>query len=157
VGEEAQANSAPRGMYPGRFDDRGRVKLPVKFQQYLAGLPEKALFVTSLDRKIAQIYPISVWRQNEDFLSTYRSNPRLAKRLAFNAADLGVETEMDAQGRITFPPELRRELGLEEQPVKLWGLKGRIDVLSEKLYEEKRQAAAVAEEEMDQAIADGLM
>ncbi len=144
-------------MYPGRFDDRGRVKLPVRFQQYLSSLPEKTLFVTSLDRKIAQIYPISVWRQNEDFLSTYRSKPQLAKRMAFNAADLGVETEMDAQGRITFPPELRRELGLEEQPVRLWGLKGRIDVLSEKLYEEKKQAAAVAEEEMDEAIADGLM
>lgn len=144
-------------MYPGRFDDRGRVKLPVRFQQYLAGLPEKTLYVTSLDRKIAQIYPISVWRQNENFLSTDRSNPKRNKKIAFNAGDLGVETEMDAQGRITFPPELRRELGLEEQPVKLWGLKGRIDVLSEKLYEEMKQAAVVTEEEMDQAIADGLM
>ncbi len=144
-------------MYPGRFDDRGRVKLPVRFQQYLAGLPEKTLYVTSLDRKIAQIYPISVWRQNENFLSTDCSNPKRNKKIAFNAGDLGVETEMDAQGRITFPPELRRELGLEEQPVKLWGLKGRIDVLSEKLYEEMKQAAVVTEEEMDQAIADGLM
>ncbi len=144
-------------MYPGRFDDRGRVKLPVKFQQYLAGLPEKTLFVTSLDRKIAQIYPISVWLHNETFLSTDRSNPGRNKKMLFNAADLGVETEMDAQGRITFPPELRRELGLEEQPVRLWGLKGRIDVLSEKLYEEKKQGAVVTEEEMDQAITDGLM
>ena len=78
--------------------------------------------------------------------------------MAFNAADLGVETEMDAQGRITFPPELRRELGIEEQPVRLWGLKGRIDVLSEKLYEEKKAGCGGGRGRYgNEAIADGLM
>ena len=50
-GRSFRSNAAPRGMYPGRLDDSGRVKLPAKFQQYLAALPEKTLFVTSLDRR----------------------------------------------------------------------------------------------------------
>ena len=29
------------GMYPARLDEKGRLKLPVEFQRYLGGLPEK--------------------------------------------------------------------------------------------------------------------
>src|SRR5580693_4940067 len=121
----------PRGMYPGRLDDKGRMKVPVDFQQFLSALPEKKLFVTSLDRRIAQIYPMAVWRGNEKFFETYRTDPARAKNVAFNAADLGAETEMDSQGRIVFSPELRRELGIENQPVHLFAYRGHIEVLNE--------------------------
>jgi MraZ protein len=144
-------------MYPGRLDEKGRIKMPVPFQQYFAGLPEKKLFVTSLDRRIAQIYPMEVWRQNEKFFDTYRDNPKLAKKIAFNAADLGIEAEMDSQGRITFPPELRRELGMEDQTVRLFAYRGRIEVLSEKIYEErKREAIEAGPEDVETLEAAGL-
>lgn len=144
-------------MYPSRLDDKGRIKMPAAFQQYLSSLPEKRLFVTSLDRRIAQIYPIEVWRQNEKFFQE-RKNPRLARKIGFNAADLGAEAEMDSQGRITFPPELRRDLGLEEQTLRLYANKGRIDVMSERMYEErKREAMTVTDEEIDEAEIDGLI
>jgi MraZ protein len=150
-------NEAPRGMYPGRLDDKGRIKMPAAFQQFFTALPEKKLFVTSLDRRIAQIYPMEVWRQNEKFFETYRDNPKLAKKIAFNAADLGIEAEMDAQGRITFPPELRRELGMEDQTVRLYAYKGRIEVLSEKIYEErKREAEETEPEDVENLEAAGL-
>src|SRR5437764_9982802 len=121
-------------MYPSRLDEKGRIKMPAAFQQYFAALTEKKLFVTSLDRRIAQIYPMEVWRQNEKFFETYREKPRLAKKIAFNAADLGVEAEMDSQGRITFPPAPRRELGMEDQTARLYAYKGRLEVLSERIY-----------------------
>src|SRR5579885_948845 len=147
----------PRGMYPGRLDEKGRCKLPTAFQQYLAALREKKLFVTSLDRRIAQIYPMEVWRQNEKFFESYRDDPRIARNVAFNAADLGAEAEMDAQGRITFPPELRRELGIENAAVRLFAYKGRIEVLSERIYEErKREAAQTAADDLAKLEAAGL-
>jgi len=144
-------------MYPSRLDDKGRAKMPAAFQQFISALPEKKLFVTSLDRRIAQIYPMDVWRQNEKFFESYRENPALAKRIAFNAADLGVEAEMDAQGRITFPPELRRELALEDQTIRLYAYKGRIEVLSEKIYEErKREALATDPKDVETLESAGL-
>jgi transcriptional regulator MraZ len=147
----------PRGMYPGRLDDKGRMKVPVDFQQFLSALREKKLFVTSLDRRIAQIYPIAVWRENEKFFETYRDDPRIARNVAFNAADLGAESEMDSQGRILFPPELRRELGIENQSVRLYAYRGRIEVLSEKIYEErKREASQMASEDLAKLEAAGL-
>jgi MraZ protein len=159
VAEEVQLPKIepPRGMYPSRLDEKGRIKMPAAFQQYLSALPEKRLFVTSLDRRIAKIYPIDIWRENENFFEAYRDNPRLAKSIAFNAADLGVEAEMDSQGRITFPPELRKELGLEDQTVRLFSYKGHIVVLSEKLYEErKRESMTTKPEEVELLEAAGL-
>jgi MraZ protein len=147
----------PRGMYPGRLDDKGRVKLPTSFQQYFNALREKKLFVTSLDRRIAQIYPMEVWRQNEKFFDSYREDPRVARNVAFNAADLGAETEMDSQGRILFSPELRRELGIENQPVHLFAYRGRIEVLSEKTYAARRaEASQTAPDDVSKLEAAGL-
>src|ERR1051326_4390959 len=118
----------PDGMYPARMDDKGRVKLPTAFKEYLDSLDDKKLFVTSLDRRIAQIYPIRLWRETKKFLEEFTSDPAAADNLYFNALDLGAEAEMDAQGRVLFSPELRRELGMEDQPVRVYGYAGRIEV-----------------------------
>ncbi len=147
----------PRGMYPGRLDEKGRLKLPTSFQQYFMALRDKKLFVTSLDRRTAQIYPMEGWRQTEKFFESYREDPRAARNIAFNAADLGSEAEMDNQGRILFSPELRRELGIENQPVHLYAYRGRIDVLSESIYEERRkEAATTAADDLTKLEAAGL-
>jgi MraZ protein len=144
-------------MYPARMDDRGRVKLPAPFQKYLESLEEKKLFVTSLDRRIAQIYTMAAWRENEKFFQAYRDDPKVAKNVAFNAADLGAEAEMDVQGRVLFSPELRRELGIENQPVRVFTYRGRIEVLSDKIYEErKREATQAPSDDVAKLEAAGL-
>jgi MraZ protein len=132
----------PRGMYPARVDDKGRLKLPVGFQDFFRALREKRLFVTSMDRKIALIYPIAIWRENEKFFENYRDDPKKARSAAFNANELGSEAEMDSQGRILLSPELRREVGIEDQAVRIYSHKGKIEILSEKVYQERKQEAA---------------
>jgi MraZ protein len=129
-------------MYPTRLDDKGRLKLPAGFQSFFAALREKTLFVTSIDRKVALIYPMAIWRDNEKFFETYKDDPRISRGLAFNAYDLGAESEMDGQGRVLFPPELRRELELESGTLRICAHKGKFEVLSEKLYAERKEAAA---------------
>ena len=147
----------PRGMYPGRLDDKGRVKLPSVFQQYFDALREKTLFVTSLDRRIAQIYPIAVWRRNEEFFAAHRELAKQANSVAFNAADLGAETAMDGQGRVLFSPELRQALGLDGQGLHLYAHRGRIEVLSQRVYEERRRAATeLTEDDLANLEAAGL-
>ena len=132
----------PLGMYPGRLDDRGRVKLPANFQQYFGALGETRFFVTSLDRRIAQIYTIPAWRETEKWLAEFRADPKAARNVAFNAADLGAEADIDSQGRILFSTELRRELGIENQPVRLYAYRTRIEVLSDKIYQERKSDAS---------------
>src|SRR5215472_642471 len=128
-------------MYPARMDDRGRVKLPTAFQEYLGKLEDKKFFVTSLDRRIARIYPISIWRETKKKLEEETENAAAAENLYFNALDLGSEAEMDNQGRVLFSPELRRELGMEDQPVRVYVYAGMIEVLNGATYEQRKLAA----------------
>jgi hypothetical protein len=48
-----------------------------------------------------------------------------------------------------FPPELRRELGIENSTVRMFANKGRIEIYSEAVYQEWRKLAA---EESQQAL-----
>ena len=132
----------PRGMSPARCDERGRMKLPTVFKEYLDKFSEKRLWVTSLDRTIGQIYPISVWRDIEKFLDSYSEDPEVVERVAFNAADLGEEMEMDSQGRLVLPAALRKALGIEDQTVRLKVFRGYIEIISERIYQERLAAAA---------------
>jgi MraZ protein len=147
----------PQGMYPARLDDKGRLKLPSAFQQYFAALPERKLFVTSINRRTAQVYPIKAWRDNIHFLQEHHEHAKAARSVAFNAADLGAESEMDAQGRILFSPELRRELSMENQPVRLFAYRGRIEILNEATYEKmKLEASEVTPDDLIALEAAGL-
>jgi DNA-binding transcriptional regulator/RsmH inhibitor MraZ len=48
---------------------------------------------------------------------------------------------MDSQARVLFSPELRRELGLEDQPVHMYAFGGHIEVLNQAVYDERKRAA----------------
>ncbi|MGO4884647.1 MAG: hypothetical protein ACLP59_28075 [Bryobacteraceae bacterium] len=140
----------PRGIYPARLDDKGRLKLPEKFQKYLMALAEKKLFVTSKDRVMATVYPINIWRANERVLASYKDRPGSVRNIWFTTQDLGSEAEMDAQGRVQFSPELRRDLHMENQPVKVLVENGAIHVMTEDTFQRKRaEAEKSAQEDLD--------
>jgi len=132
---------APRGMFPGRLDDKGRLKVPAALQKYFESLPEKKLFVTSLDRRTAAIYPIAVWRTIEEFFDNYNDDPDAAANISFNANHLGSEVEMDAAGRILFNSELRRVVKLESTGLHLYSYRGHIEVLTDDIFNEREQNA----------------
>jgi MraZ protein len=147
VGDQEPASNVlhpelPRGRYAGRLDDKARLKLPSDFIQFFRGLPESKLYLTSLDRRIAQLYPIAEWRANEKFFDAFQDDPDAAENIAFNAADLGADVEMDAQGRIIIHPDLRRELGMEGQELHLIAYKGHVQILTETVYQEQKSRAA---------------
>lgn len=132
---------APRGMYPGRLDEKGRLKVPAALQRYFESLPEKKLFVTSLDRRTAAIYPIAVWRTIEEFFDNYHENPQAADTTFFTATQLGSEVEMDAAGRILFNSELRRVVKLEATELHVYSYRGHIEVLTDEIFKEREQNA----------------
>jgi len=149
-------------MYPARVDEKGRLKPPVAFQHFFAGLPEKKLFVTSLDRQVGHIYPIALWRVVKQNIMRgaqgSSANARAARHLAFNANDLGADAEMDGQGRILLPPEMRRELGVENQSVRICENKGRIEIYSEAIYNQRKQEASQSPvEDLELLEAAGLL
>ena len=138
----------PRGSVSAHVDDKGRLKLPVNFQEYLGAIGDDKLYVTSVDDRITRIYPISVWQQNEKILEELAtSDPDAAEALFFVTNDYGAEAKVDPQGRVTLPTDLRRAMTLENQEVRLDWSQGAINIYSKAEYEAQlRNAEGLLEE-----------
>ncbi len=104
----------PRSTANVRIDDKGRIKLSAEYLHYFEALPEQDAFVTSLDRSVAEIFPIAKWRLMEEFFEANESDPEifLASK---NAMRLGAMCKVDSQGRVNIPADLRRALNLDGQ------------------------------------------
>src|SRR5271166_6726102 len=100
----------PLGIFQARCDDKGRLKLPANFFEYLKALSVDKVFITTVDMKLARIYPRKVWESNQNLFATAGENAEIAEDVAFIADLYGADSEIDAQGRILVPTELRRAL-----------------------------------------------
>lgn len=132
------SSGPPRGFYSARVDEKGRLKLPVNFQQYLG---DEKLFVTCLDTRIARLYPISVWQANEKTLAAMCDDSAAGEDIRFMADHYGADSEIDSQGRVLLPTELRRDLKLENQPVWLQCIQDAVSVFSKEIYDEQQRVA----------------
>lgn len=147
VGEEAPQKSspveAPLGIFQARCDEKGRLKLPANFVEYLKATGVETVFITTVDMKLARIYPKRVWQSNRNLLGNAGENAKIAQDVAFIANLFGAESEIDGQGRVLVPTELRRKLEMEAAPVWISFFNDRIDVYPKKIYEERMQRAMV--------------
>jgi MraZ protein len=134
------ATRLPLGRYSGKLDDKGRLKLPTKFQEWIQTLPgDRDLFVTSIDRETVSIYPIEGWQENLDFLAEYRGDDLAVSVALFNSNDLGSEERMDSQGRVLLNSDLRQALKLEDKAtLHLTAMKGHIEGITEVVYQQRR-------------------
>ena len=76
-------------MSKAKIDDKGRIKLAAGFVHYFDALPERKVYVTSNDGRVAEIYPIATWRETQKFLAANRKLPS-ARRTAFTTSPLGI-------------------------------------------------------------------
>jgi MraZ protein len=128
---------APRGIHAARVDDKGRLKLPAAIAEYVAALGDQKVFVTTVNGSTARIYPISVWRQNEILLGEDGDDTSVKEDVAFVAYHYGADSDVDAQGRVLVPTELRRKLNMEGEQVYLRCFKQRIEVTGKDVYEQR--------------------
>lgn len=128
---------APRGFLSARVDEKGRLKLPASIVQYLDAFGERKVFITTLNGSTARIYPIAVWRETERLLEEPGDDTEAKEDIAFIAYHFGSDDEMDGQGRVLVPTELRRSLKLENEQVYLSCFKQRIDVIGREVYEQR--------------------
>lgn len=131
----------PRGFHQARIDEKGRLKLPAVIQQYLGELREQQVFITTLDLRTARLYPRSVWKENEILFENAGEDADNAEAVSFLSKHYGADSELDGQGRVLIPQELRRELGIEGQTVFLGYDRGAVEVYGEAMYTQKLAAS----------------
>lgn len=148
----------PRGTFPAKCDPKGRVTLARPIITYLEELGEKRVYITTFNLLTARVYPLSRWRANETFFDNFSDDPQAAEDVNFIAQEFGADSDIDGQGRILFPTELRRRLGMENQPVWLVHYKGGFTVYSQQLHEQRMQRALNRlEEKVDLLTKRGLL
>jgi MraZ protein len=125
----------PHSIAQARVDDKGRLKLPAEFLEYLKKLGVDKVFITTVDLELGRIYPISVWKANENLFAGAGDLAEVAEDVAYIAKYYGGDSEIDAQGRVLLPAELRRKLGVESQPVWLDCYNGRINFVSKSVHD----------------------
>ena len=96
-----------RGNHPTRVDEKGRLKVPAEFKRVIDEKYAAKFYITSLDGKIAKVYPFEEWEQIEQKLNAVSDfNPSKKKFLDITNY-YGQVVEMDGQGRLLMPGLLR--------------------------------------------------
>ena len=99
------------GRYAHNLDAKGRLAIPARYRDALAaGL----ILTRGIDRCLA-LYPLEAWRplaEKVAALPLTDADARNFRRLVFAEA---VDLNLDGQGRILIPPDLRRYAELERE------------------------------------------
>ena len=124
------------GEYIHTIDQKGRVIIPVKFREALG---DQFIVTKGLDHCLF-VYPYSEWNILEQKLQALpftQPDVRAFVRFFFSGA---TECELDKQGRILLPANLRSYAQLEKNLV-LAGVSSRVEIWSETLWTEYSQQA----------------
>lgn len=101
------------GRHSHNLDEKGRLALPARYRDEL----RDGVVITRGFDKCLLVYPMDAWTplaERVSALSIGDPDVRLLRRMLFaNATDL----QLDRQGRILVPAELRSHAGLEREAV----------------------------------------
>ena len=109
-----------RGSFEHTLDAKGRLSLPSKFRDVIAGKNDNRLIITNFitgGARCLEVYPLQEWQDLEDKL---RRKDRFTPDInEFEHYYLGRahECAVDNQWRILIPPPLRRYAGLQRDVV----------------------------------------
>ena len=99
-----------RGCHQARVDEKGRLKLPAEFKRICDEQYGSAFFITSFNGEQAEIFPMPEWEKIEAQVATLSGPAK--KRFLFTANSYGQVAEVDAQGRLLLPQQLREKTAL---------------------------------------------
>ncbi|MBE3593628.1 MAG: division/cell wall cluster transcriptional repressor MraZ [Candidatus Carbobacillus altaicus] len=111
------------GEYEHTLDEKGRLTIPAKFRTPLG---DRFVMTRGLEQSLV-LYPLDEWEQLAEKLKALpftRADARAFTRFFFSGAQ---EMELDRQGRVLIPPNLRTFAGIERSCVVI-GVMNRVEV-----------------------------
>ena len=137
------------GEYQHTIDNKGRISVPAKFREELG---ERFIVTKGLDNCLF-IYSMDEWKILEDKLKTLpltNKDARAFVRFFFAGAS---ECDLDNQGRIRIPNNLREHAGLEKETVMI-GVATRIEIWSLDHWEKYNDDANLGYDEIASRMAE---
>ena len=96
-----------RGNHPTRVDEKGRLKVPAEFKRVIDEKYGTQFYITSLDGRVAQVYPFEEWERIEQKLAGLSTFNPTKKKFLDRVNYYGQMVEMDGQGRLLIPQLVR--------------------------------------------------
>lgn len=137
------------GEYKHNLDAKGRLAIPAKFREKLAG---GAIITRGLDNCLF-VFALKEWEALAGKLTALplaQANSRAFARLMLAGAS---DVELDNQGRILVPDYLRKYAGLGKQAV-VAGLYNRIEVWDAVQWERYKQKTENASDEIAEKLGE---
>ena len=106
-------NKMFRGNHPTRVDEKGRLKVPAEFKRLIDEKYGTQFYITSLDGKVAQVYPFEEWQRIEEKLARLSNFNPTKKKFLNRTNYYGQVVDMDGQGRLLIPGLLRESAQIQ--------------------------------------------
>ncbi len=118
-----------RGRASAKIDDKGRLKVPSGYRAIIEAEWGTGLYLTSLSSSgdSVRVYPMKVWESIEAGLRQLPSLHPARKAFELTTSYWGQVAELDAQGRVVIPPQLREAAGASAD-VEVIGLQNCLEV-----------------------------
>ena len=132
------------GEFEYRIDEKGRVSIPPKFRREL----KEGIVLTPGIEKCVSAYPLSEWKKLAATLTTgsvTRSKLRRLNRAIFATA---FSLNIDGQGRIALPIQLRQYASIEDEVV-IAGANNYLELWNKEQWEAEK---AISQEQTWQII-----
>ena len=121
------------GKYNNSIYSKSRVIVPAKFRDELEG---RCIIAKSLDRCLT-IYPLAQWEKFvEEKLEILPAGNPQARKLKRHFYSSAAECDVDKQGRLTIPQELKEYAGIEKELITV-GSDKTIEVWSREHWEDE--------------------
>ncbi|OEF99280.1 cell division/cell wall cluster transcriptional repressor MraZ [Vulcanibacillus modesticaldus] len=137
------------GEFQHNIDNKGRVIIPAKFREELGNT---FIITRGLDKSLF-VYPISEWQQIEQKLKSLpftRSDARKFTRFFFSGA---TECEVDKQGRVSIPMNLRNYAELSKECIFI-GVSNRVEIWSKSNWNNYYQESEASFNDIAETIID---
>ena len=139
------------GNPTSKLDERGRLKMPAEFKTFTErkyGKGFNAFYITSMDGESAEIYPMPVWLERQKKIFAMPQSNKARGVLLTKYSLYGDRADMDPQGRMQIPEELRNKAELTGE-VKVSGEGSLIRVTSLKKLRQKAESDELTPEMLD--------
>ena len=100
------------GSQSTRVDEKGRLKLSSEYKTLIDESCGPKFYITSIDGKRAQLYPLQEWFKKLEQLNAIPASNPIRQRILDVTSRYGQKVEMDNQGRLLLPQELREDAKL---------------------------------------------
>ena len=127
-----------RGFSTVSIDSKGRLAIPTRFRDRLAVIADGRVVQTlnPLDRAI-WLYPLTEWELIEAKLASLSDFDRQSRRAKQMMRGYATDSQIDAQGRILIPQELR-EYALPGRQAVILGQGNKFEIWDHETWNEQR-------------------